>query len=65
MVCAAPPSFVLSDVDLSDIFVEEELAYKAAAQPYDVVVFYSAVAAPFRRLSSATRTDSLVAWTGL
>lgn len=49
MVCAAPPSFVLSDVDLSDIFVEEELFYKAAAQPHDVVLFYSAVAAPFRR----------------
>lgn len=47
-VGAASRSFVLSDVDLSNIFVEE-LAYKAAAQPHESVLFYCAVAAPFRR----------------
>ena len=48
MVCAASLSFVHSGVDLLDIFVEE-LAYKAAPQPHDVVLLYSAVAAPFCR----------------
>lgn len=46
MVCAASHSFVHSGVDLWDIFVEE-LAYKAATQPHEVVLLYSAVAAPF------------------
>lgn len=48
MVCAASYSFVHSGVNLSDIFVEE-LAHKAATQLHEVVLLYSAVAAPFRR----------------